>query len=160
MQSVVIHDVVRLEEEQEGIRDETENLTRYSLQQYWDATAQEKLPPDFTIAARKEELGVTRDWEVWDNVPVSESWAVAGKASLLGKWVEANKGDLERAVIRSLYVAKEFANTSSDEFFAATPPLEALRMLFVACGLEPLIRQRWSQGAGCPCPEGVPACPR
>ena len=70
-----------------------------------------------------------RSWEVWDVVPAAESWAVTGKAPLQGKWVDVNKGDLERPVVRSRYVAKEFANVRSDDFFASTPPLEALRML-------------------------------
>jgi hypothetical protein len=43
--------------------------------------------------------------------------------------VDVNKGDLTRPVVRSRFVAKELADKRSDEFFAATPPLEALRML-------------------------------
>ena len=53
---------------------------------------------------------------------------MTGKAPLQGKWVDVNRGDLERPVVRSLYVAKEFAKSRSDDFFAATPPSEALRM--------------------------------
>ena len=43
--------------------------------------------------------------------------------------MDANRGDIERPVVRSRYVAKEFANVQSGDFSAATPPLEALRML-------------------------------
>ena len=32
-------------------------------------------------------------------------------------------------MLRNRYVAKEFANTKSDDFFLPTPPLEALRLL-------------------------------
>ena len=38
-------------------------------------------------------------------------------------------GDARAPVVRCRYVAKDFANGKSDEFFAATPPLEALRLL-------------------------------
>ena len=68
-------------------------------------------------------------WKVWDVVPVSQSWDRTGKAPLKGRWVDVNKGDRTRPVIRSRWVAKEFATYKSAEFFAATPPLEALRMM-------------------------------
>ncbi len=121
-QSGTAHDEANPEEEQENIRCETENSARYSPQRYWDAA-------DLARAVRKEELDFMHDWEVWDVVPISESWAMTGKAPLQGKWVDVNKGGLERPVVRSRYVAKEFANVRSDDFFAANPPLVALRMI-------------------------------
>ena len=68
-------------------------------------------------------------WKVWDVVPVTQCWSRTGKAPLKGKWVDVNKGDRTRPVIRCRWVAKEFATYKSAEFFAATPPLEALRMM-------------------------------
>ena len=112
-----------------NVRDETENLAVWGARKYWDAITQEELPAELTRAARQEELDFMQDWHVWDVVPVAESWSVTGKAPLQGKWVDVNKGDLERPVVRSRYVAKEFANTKSDDFFSPTPPLEALRLL-------------------------------
>ena len=75
-----------------------------------------------------------QDWHVWDVVPVAECWCAAGQASLQGKWVDINKGDWERPVVRSRDVAKEFANTKSDDFFSPTPPLEALRLFLSHAG--------------------------
>jgi hypothetical protein len=69
------------------------------------------------------------EWKVWDVVPVAECWKNTGRKPLQSKWVDVNKGDLKRPVVRSRFVAKEFADKRSDDFFAATPPLEALRML-------------------------------
>ena len=112
-----------------NVRDETENLAVWGARKYWDAITQEELPAELTRAARQEELDFMQDWHVWDVVPIAESWSVTGKAPLQGKWVDVNKGDLERPVVRSRYVAKEFANTKSDDFFSPTPPLEALRLL-------------------------------
>ena len=43
-----------------------------------------------------------------------------GKAPLQGNWVDVNKGDLEKLIVRSRYVAKEFANTPSDNFLSPT----------------------------------------
>ena len=55
--------------------------------------------------------------------------ARTGKAALKGKWVDVNKGDRARPVICCRWVAKEFATYKSVEFFAATPQMEALRMM-------------------------------
>jgi len=96
---------------------------------YWDALTGEALPAGLTSAAREEELDFMDDWAVWDVVPVAECVKRTGKRPLGGKWVDVNKGDTARPDVRSRYVAKEIAFRRSDDFFAATPPLEALRML-------------------------------
>ena len=46
-----------------------------------------------------------------------------------GKWVDRNKGDVAKPNLRSRYVACEVATYRDDSMFAATPPLEALRLL-------------------------------
>jgi hypothetical protein len=111
------------------VQDEHEGLQKHGRQMYWDAITNEELPADLTAAARAEELAFMTEWQVWDVVPVAECWKNTGKKPLQSKWVDVNKGDLKRPVVRSRFVAKEFADKRSDEFFAATPPLEALRML-------------------------------
>ena len=70
-----------------------------------------------------------KDWQVWETVPTAACWQATGRAPLQGKWVDINMGDVANPVVRSRYVAKELANQRDDEFFAATPPLEALRLL-------------------------------
>ena len=70
------------------------------------------------------------DWHFWDVMPVTESLSVMGHGSRPGQGVvDVNTGDLETPVMRGRHVAKEFANTKSDDFFSPTPPLEALRLL-------------------------------
>ena len=47
-----------------------------------------------------------------------------------GRWVLCNKGDIEKQKIKARWVATE-VNTGNDvTFYAATPPLEAKRLLF------------------------------
>ena len=46
------------------------------------------------------------------------------------KWVDINKGDTEREEYRSRLVAMEIAFNKREDLFAATPPLEAKKMLF------------------------------
>jgi hypothetical protein len=117
------------EEEYVRVQDEQECLQKHGHQRYWDAITNEELPANLTAEARAEELAFMDEWKVWDVVPLTECWKNTGKKPLQSKWVDVNKGDLKRPVVRSRFVAKEFADKRSDEFFAATPPLEALRML-------------------------------
>ena len=70
-----------------------------------------------------------QDWGVGELRSVSEAVQVTGKQPLWGKGVDRNKGDEERPNIRSRSVACEVATYRDDSLFAATPPLEALRLL-------------------------------
>ena len=45
------------------------------------------------------------------------------------KWVIVNKGDQENPDIRARLVGKEFRTHNDDSLYAATPPLEALRLI-------------------------------
>jgi hypothetical protein len=69
------------------------------------------------------------DWGVWERAPTSECWRDTGKAPVGSKWVDVNKGDATAPLIRSRFVVKEIATYKTDDFFAATPPLEAFRLL-------------------------------
>ena len=135
-ESEEVHVDSSIEEAMDGVGDEEEYKKEY--QSFWDELTGEELPASLTRAARKEELDFMADWEVWEDVPVEECWRVTGKGPLGGKWVDVNKGDSSRPLVRSRYVAKEIARYKSDELFAATPPLEALRLLLsrVASGRQ------------------------
>ena len=69
------------------------------------------------------------EWGVWEEVPIAQSVAETGKPPFKGRWVDTNKGDRTTPDIRCRWVAKDIAFRKSDEFFAATPPLEAMRLL-------------------------------
>ncbi len=97
--------------------------------EFWDEISGEALPTSLVQASRAEELKFMDDWEVWEEAPIAECHQVTGRKPLGGRWVDVNKGDARAPVVRCRYVAKDFANGKSDEFFAATPPLEALRFL-------------------------------
>ena len=45
-------------------------------------------------------------------------------------WVDINKGDDEDPDYRSRFVAKEIKRDTREDLFAATPPLEAIKLLF------------------------------
>ena len=62
---------------------------------------------------------------VFDKVPISQCWEGTGKALLKARWVNIDNGTR----YRSIWVAKQFKGSDSEELFAATPPIEALRAL-------------------------------
>ena len=68
-------------------------------------------------------------WNCWTRVSYEEAVRRGGRKPIATRWVDVNKGDAATPDVRSRLVAKDFAGVRDDSFFAATPPLEALRML-------------------------------
>ena len=68
-------------------------------------------------------------WDCWERVSETEAWQRGGKRPIQTRWVDVNKGDSASPDVRARLVAKDFAARRDDAFFAATPPLEALRLL-------------------------------
>jgi hypothetical protein len=69
--------------------------------------------------------------EVYKKVPVQECWDVTGKEPIGTRCVDVNKGDVIHPEYRSRLVAKELkAGNKREDLFAATPPLEAKKLLF------------------------------
>ena len=62
---------------------------------------------------------------VFDQVLIAHCWERTGKAHLKARWVDIDKGTR----YRSRWVAKQFKGSDSEEWFAAAPPIEALRAL-------------------------------
>ena len=84
---------------------------------------------------------------------------VTSNAPLQGKLVDVDKAtsnedphqsvhttdtDFEKLVVRSRSFAKEFANTEPEDFFSATPPLEALQLLLSHAACQaPEVAKSW-----------------
>jgi len=96
---------------------------------YIDDITGAALPIREAVAARWEEIEFMRGWKVWEEVTTAECHRRTGKGPLGGRWVDHNKGDRDSPVVRCRYVAQEVAHYKDDSLFAATPPLEALRMI-------------------------------
>jgi hypothetical protein len=120
---------VRADAAQNHTRDEGEQLAAWAQKEAYDEVTGATLPPGLVREARAEELAFMRQWGVWERARVSECWQATGRAPIGSKWVDVNKGDSKTPLIRSRFVVKEIATYKSDDFFAATPPLEALRLL-------------------------------
>ena len=78
--------------------------------------------------------------KVWKKIPrrmaKEKGWRI-----IKSRWLDINKGDDANPKYRSRSVGKECNDKAVDRLFAATPPLEALRLLIswaASCGVTPL----------------------
>jgi hypothetical protein len=83
-------------------------------------------------AARREEISFMQNMPLYEKCTLAECWELSGCGPTSVKWVDRNKGTLLEPNYRSRLVARDFKpkRCSIAEHFAATPPLEAKRMLF------------------------------
>ncbi len=114
---------------QQHTGDEDEQLAAWPTKDVYDEITGATLSPELVRQARAEEIKFMLDWGVWERARTTECWQETGKAPIGSKWVDVNKGDAKKPLIRSRFVVKEIATYKTDDFFAATPPLEALRLL-------------------------------
>ena len=91
----------------------------------WDDISGKELDPQKVRAARALEVEYYRKMDVFDKVPIEECYQVTGKAPIKTKWIDHDKGSR----YRSRWVAKEFKDSTDEDWFATTPPLEALRAI-------------------------------
>ncbi len=108
---------------------EDDELAAWAVGETYDEITGAVLPPELVRQARAEEIKFMLDWGVWERAPIADCWRDTGKAPIGSKWVDVNKGDATTPLIRSRFVVKEIATYKTDDFFAATPPLEAFRLL-------------------------------
>ena len=86
------------------------------------------LLPDLVVQARLEEMTYFKKLGVYKVVPRAHQRQHGGK--IIGtRWVDTNKGDSESPNCRSRLVGREFNVGRDDTLYAATPPLEALRVV-------------------------------
>ena len=83
------------------------------------------------VAARTLEMKFFTDMKVYDIVTKAESIKTGKGKVIKGRWIDTNKGDTESPDYRSRFVGKEFNTGVDATLYAATPPLEALKLLIV-----------------------------
>ena len=99
----------------------------------YDENTGVKLPDDLVRKAKEEEIAEYHKHNVYTKCPRSEAFAVTGKAPIGVRWMIVNKGDENNPNIRARLVAKEIKKDKRQDFFSATPPLEAKKALFSQC---------------------------
>jgi len=96
--------------------------------QAWDDVTGGMLNPRKVVKARMVEMGYVEQKGVWKKMLRSE--AVRRGIRIVGtRWLDINKGDEVEENYRSRLVAKDFNMGKEEGLFAATPPLEALKLL-------------------------------
>ncbi len=101
----------------------------WSVGEIFDEITGAALPADLGRLARAATVKFMLDWGVWERALITDCWRETGRAPIGSKWVDVNKGDATNPLIRSRFVVKEIATYKTDDFFAATPPLESFRLL-------------------------------
>ena len=80
-------------------------------------------------AVRAQEIEYVRKMGLYIKVQIAECKLNTGKAPIAVRWIDINKGDSKEPNYRSRLVAKEINLYKRNGFFAATPPLEDLKMV-------------------------------
>ena len=91
----------------------------------WDDVSGKELDPAKVLMARREEMEYYKKMDVYEKVPLEECYQMTGKTPLKARWIDIDKGTR----YRSRWVAKQFKGSDAEEWFAATPPIEALRAI-------------------------------
>ena len=84
------------------------------------------------VEARKLEMQFFKNMKVYDKEP---RWTAArdGCKVITTKWRDTNKGEQQNPNYRVRLVGREIKTESPLDLFAATPPLESLRMICSMC---------------------------
>lgn len=97
----------------------------------------EILDPGLVHKGKMEELDYFVSKQVWRVVPRKRA---EGHKIVGTRWVCCNKGDAERPEIRCRLVAQEVNMYKTDDFFAATPPVETLRIILSMAAEDPKLQ--------------------
>ena len=96
---------------------------------YWDEFSGKKLDTEEVQRARLEEIIQIHEHKVYTKVPIEQCWTETGKGPIRVRWLDINKGDEVNREYRSRLVAMEIKRDKREDLFAATPPLEAKKVL-------------------------------
>lgn len=109
---------------------------------YWDDITGVSLNPKLVHEARLKELEEFRQKSVYKKVPLTRCFDKTGRPPISVRWVDINKGDDANPNYRSRLVARQMEKSGDlVDLFAATPPLEAKKMLFSMAATEHRDRQ-------------------
>ena len=79
--------------------------------------------------ARQDEVEYVREMNLYTKVSIDECLKKTGKKPIAVRWIDVNKQDKNNPLYRSRLVGKEFNTHNDMSLYAATPPLEALRLI-------------------------------
>ena len=111
-------------------QEEANNL--YDPYEFLDDVTGKGLNKDLAKAARRLEMQFFKKMKVYEKVP---RWEAARKGCkvISTRWLDINKGDQANPNYRSRLVGREIKTDTRLDLFAATPPLESLRLICSIC---------------------------
>ena len=101
----------------------------YDEELYYDAISGEVMIKELVEAARKEKMETFKTQGVYEKVPIEMCWEETGADPIRTRWIDVNKGNAEKPDYRSRLVAQEIKKDTTEDIFAAAPPVEAEKML-------------------------------
>ena len=104
--------------------------TIYENYDFVDDISMKPLSKDRAIEARRLEIDFFRKMKVYEKVLRSKA---AGHKVITTRWLDVDKGDEQRPNYRARLVGRELKTDNRLDLFAATPPLESLRLLCSIC---------------------------
>ena len=87
------------------------------------------LDPKMVRKARAAEIEYVRTMKLYTKVPIEECIKIIGKQPIAVRWIDVNKQDEANPLYRSRLVGKEFNTYNDLSLYAATPPIEASRLI-------------------------------
>ena len=75
------------------------------------------------------ELDYVAKHKVYSYAPLAECWEKTGAGPIGTRWLDTNKGDSTNPCFRSRWVAQQYRRAWVETLFAATPQIEAARLL-------------------------------
>ena len=104
-------------------------LVEEDWETFVDEVSGKPLETSGVIKAREEEIEFAVRYNVWTPASLDECYKETGKPPVSCRWIDINKGDVKKPNYRSRLVVQEIRQSSVEAIFAATPPLESVRIL-------------------------------
>jgi hypothetical protein len=95
----------------------------------WDDVSIMPLDVKLMRAGRDLEMEFFRNIGVWSETHPKATVKGRGGRVIQGRWVDTNNGDPTAPDYRARFVGKEFNTSIGPTLYAATPPLEALKLI-------------------------------
>ena len=115
----------KLKEAYQTVEEEDDDMTEAA----WDDAPGASLNPREVKRARREEIEYVHKMSVYNKVQVVEVYQTTRKGPMSVRWIDVDKGDVERPNYRSRLVAREINASKRGDSFALTPFLEALEVI-------------------------------
>lgn len=112
-----------------SIEDMHEGEPEMNEEWFMDDISGQVLDPAGVKEARREELEVVKEMDLYWRMSVAQAKGMGAKSFIDTRWVDTNKGTSEDPNFRSRLVAKEINRKAREDLYAPTPSLEAFKTL-------------------------------